>query len=713
MPKQVRDRSANQRRLRIEHLEDRRLLAVLTVQNDRDDTIANLAGDGELSLREAIEIANNPGTVIDGFVSNDVEDTIEFARPFFDQPRTIFLEDGELEISETLTIDGPGQELLAIDAQRQSRVLNYSAVSGDLNLSTITLQNGRTASDNSPPATTYSGGGIRFNSAGALNVLHGTLLGNETHGEYASGGGVFARAGSVTLSNTTVAENRTSGPFAFGGAIFTVGGTLSFVDSVVTGNGTLGDFAYGGAIYNGSGLVSVTGSTLSGNYTEGERSRGAGIYTFSGALHVTDSIISSNRTAGIAALGGGIGVGAGSLNLANSSVSGNTTAGEDATGAGISVGQGSLYAEGSEISKNRTMGPFADGGGIYLSSGTATLLSSTVSGNSTEGSFTRGGGFHTRNGQLSMFGSTVTDNLTVDAGGGIFIDNPPLFGDQPLTVVDSLVANNSDSGIAPNLMVDPDGPLVISYSIISNTAGSGIDATTGVGNLLNVDPLLGPLADNGGPTQTHALLPGSPALEAGDPSIVFDPGEFDQRGAPFHRVATGMLSGIPQQRIDIGAYEAQTPPSADFVDDDHVNGQDFLAWQIGFGITENATRADGDSDGDGDVDLSDLAAWRVSYGQTEAPPPPLGAIGQGAVASDPIAASLVDAVLGVMGSENEEQVVVVADQAYVEVLPEDHGDTFSPILAAQVESAESPIDSSDAQLALFAELAEDLFGWGL
>ena len=205
MAKQVREHSPHARRLRVEHLEDRRLLAVLTVQNDLDDTLANLGGDGELSLREAIEIANNPGTTIDGFVSNDVEDTIEFARPFFDQPRTIFLEDGELEITETLTIDGPWQELLAIDAQQQSRVFHYSESSGDLTIDRLAITKGKTTEDNESIrnegyATTYNGGGIRFASFGQLTVRESIIRNNSTAGLAAAGGGSSHRMVMCLLS---------------------------------------------------------------------------------------------------------------------------------------------------------------------------------------------------------------------------------------------------------------------------------------------------------------------------------------------------------------------------------------------------------------------------------------------------------------------------------------------------------------------------------
>jgi len=87
-----------------------------------------------------------------------------------------------------------------------------------------------------------------------------------------------------------------------------------------------------------------------------------------------------------------------------------------------------------------------------------------------------------------------------------------------------------------------------------NLLGSG-DTTGGAGDITGEDnPLLGLLADNGGPTQTHALLPGSPAIDAGDPSP-FDPPANDQRGAPFARIADGGVNG---PRMDIGAFELQS-----------------------------------------------------------------------------------------------------------------------------------------------------------
>ena len=85
--------------------------------------------------------------------------------------------------------------------------------------------------------------------------------------------------------------------------------------------------------------------------------------------------------------------------------------------------------------------------------------------------------------------------------------------------------------------------------------------------------MLGPLANNGGPTLTHALLPGSPAINAGDPAAMAGLDGiplYDQRGEGFDRVAGG--------RIDIGAFEVQ-PLRADFDKDGDVDGADFLIWQ--------------------------------------------------------------------------------------------------------------------------------------
>lgn len=555
------------RRLRIEQLEDRRLLAVLTVQNNLDDTLENLASDGELSLREAIEITNNPGTVIDGFSSNDLADEIQFASQLFDLPRTITLQNGELEVTEPLTIKGPGQDLLAIDAQQKSRVLNFTNRIGHYALDGLTVQHGFVEND--------KGGGIRFDSSGTLSLIGTTVSGNSTKGVAAAhGAGIWTSFGTVTLTSSTVSGNNAVGDFSNGGGIFALSGAVTLVDSIVTGNSTSGDSSSGGGIYALSYAVTLTNSTVNRNSSD---YNGGGIVTVRGPLTLT-----------------------------NSMVSGNTAIGSSSG----SIGGG--------------------GGGIFSFYGEVTINSSTISGNSSD---VLGGGIHTRFGPATLFDSTVSGNMASELGGGVFARYL-----ISITIHNSIVAGNTAMS-APDLRSHLDlTTFNVNYSLIGD-ATSGLttlqlaDITSGVGNLLNIDPLLGPLADNGGPTPTHALLPRSPAIDAGDPTIPFRATEFDQRGVGYSRVMF--------DRIDIGAYEAQLIPSADFDVDGDVDGIDFLAWQRGFGM-EDAVRADGNSDDDTDIDASDLAAWSLTYGEA----------GVGPIAATQVIkpvstrASLLDSILG-------------------------------------------------------------------
>ena len=118
------------RPLRVELLEDRRLLAVVTVDTDLDVVDFN---DGVTSLREAI------------FATNTVPGADEIVFDFgHDGPATILLEHGELEITDELSITGDGPDLLTIDAQQQSRIFNITAETGDFTIAGMTLTGGQT-----------------------------------------------------------------------------------------------------------------------------------------------------------------------------------------------------------------------------------------------------------------------------------------------------------------------------------------------------------------------------------------------------------------------------------------------------------------------------------------------------------------------------------------------------------------------------------------
>jgi hypothetical protein len=106
----------------------------------------------------------------------------------------------------------------------------------------------------------------------------------------------------------------------------------------------------------------------------------------------------------------------------------------------------------------------------------------------------------------------------------------------------SIVAGNVDNGTAPDLRPNSSSTPVVNDSLVGETTGSGITASTGTGNILDQLALLGVLANNGGPTQTHSLLPGSPAIDAG-----FSVEPYDQRG----------FARDDGHGIDIGAFESQ------------------------------------------------------------------------------------------------------------------------------------------------------------
>jgi hypothetical protein len=328
----------------------------------------------------------------------------------------------------------------------------------------------------------------------------------------------------VTLSKVTIQNGLAS----FGGGILINNGTLRINDSTLGGNVA----AFGGGIFN-KGTLKIDHSTLSRNLAEraSNSSRGGGIYNdVTGTLTINDSTISGNTAIASPGSGGGI-YNYGTLTINDSTISGNNVGGYfPSYGGGIGNDvRGTLTINNSTISGNSVRNIRSFGGGV-ANSGTVAISNSTVNGNS---GGTWGGGV-ANSGTVAISNSTLSGN-SAHTGGGIY---------GTATLQNSIVANSPSGGNC-------------SGSITSDGYNVGSDNTcnfNGPGDLNNTNPVLGPLQYNGGPTQTQALLPGSPAIDAGNPQGCTDgQGHLlrtDQRGKPRHdKEDTG--------GCDMGAYERQ------------------------------------------------------------------------------------------------------------------------------------------------------------
>ena len=577
--------------LHFQPLEDRRLLATFTV--------TNLADAGAGSLREAVSFANASSGADDIVFANGIVGTIE-------------LTSGELEVTDSLTIAGPGRDELTIDAQHDSRLIDFSAPSGDLTLGGLNLINGQTTDDATAfNDTSQNGGGIRFASSGTLSLISSQVFNSRTLGSGVDGGGIFVGSGNINLTNSSVSNNSSLG--GQGGGIFSAGGAVVLSDSSVSSNVTDSD---GGGIYSSAGSVSLTSSSVVGNQTTD--GNGGGISTGSGSLVTIESSFISDNSA--SNYGGGISIGFGfslaepnSITIESSAIYSNrarTGGGISARrtditlnhstlnnnvdtnrAGGIEINGGSITLNRAELNQNNGRGILAnstdisitdstvdrnDGGGILARASRVNISRSTLSNNVSRDS---GAAFLSIESTLNLASSTVSGNVSLEDGGGLYgtgeflIDGSTIFNNTALgvgggiavaavTVQNSIIAGNSDNGTAPDINASQ---LTLTSSLIGSNAGTDLAAAPigspdSAGNLIGtaplpIDPLLGELDDNGGPTLTHALLPGSPAINAGSNELAINQDGAaqltDQRGSA--RFVDGNESGIAT--IDLGAFE--------------------------------------------------------------------------------------------------------------------------------------------------------------
>jgi CSLREA domain-containing protein len=432
--------------------------------------------------------------------------------------------DGDLDIAAILNINGAGASSTIIDGNNTDRVFDIiPGMSGGftVGINDVTIQNGSTA----------GGGGIR-NQGGAVFITDSTLSGNQATG---IGGGIYNFGGAVHITTSTLSNNMA----AFGGGIHNdLGGVVHIANSTLSGNQTTaGD---GGGIYNFTGgTVIIDNSTLSSNTATG--GNGGGIYNNNGIVNVTNSTLSANKvtfTIIASGNGGGIYNNNGTVNIGNSTLSGNTA-----------------------------LSGIGNGGGIYNDNGTVNIGNSTLSDNRVDqyggGLFNTGFG----SGAANLINVTITDNTADDIGSGTGNGGGIYQLADTVTLTNTIVAGNHDNGA---LIKHPDCSGTITsqdYNLVGDDTGCTITwgSLDQHGNAASpIDPMLGSLTDNGGSTQTHAPLDGSPAIDHipnGTNGCGTAPLDQDQRGEP--RPADGDGNGTAA--CDIGALEVQLPKNYNYL----------------------------------------------------------------------------------------------------------------------------------------------------
>ncbi|MFL5800323.1 MAG: choice-of-anchor Q domain-containing protein [Roseiflexaceae bacterium] len=423
-----------------------------------------------------------------------------------------------LALPRSLTLEGAGAGSTIIDGRATGTVMRISppAVA---NLLGLTIRNG---------ASSGAGGGIQNN--GTLTLDASTVVSNTA----SSGGGIF-NAGSLTLRNSMVVSNTAT----LGGGIFNQGqldvdyGTIN--SNSVTSTSLTGATAIGGGIYITNGDVHLRNSSVAFNIAfvppscQGSGAVGGGIYVGQGStLVLSRSTINANRAeardsncgkpgANASAAGGGI-ANDGYLGLDNSTISDNTAIADthfDFTAIMLPVAT-------------------ATGGGI-ANTGLAYLNSGTISHNAAQASAL----------QDPPIVGEPSIGTEIASGGGIH-SAANISATLGVTIEMTLLAGNAaTTGPDCNERLSSKG-----HNLIQDASGCTITGTRST-DKTGVNPLLGPLAANSGVTFTHALLPGSPAIDAGGATCI----ATDQRG--YHRPADG--DGDGNAACDIGAYEVVIP----------------------------------------------------------------------------------------------------------------------------------------------------------
>lgn len=323
--------------------------------------------------------------------------------------------------------------------------------------------------------------------------------------------GVF-NAGNLTLNQVTVTLNNAGGGVDNrGGGIYNQYGTLTLLQSAISYN-TAAQYnnppnmqgGKGGGVYNDNGVVNSLETTFANNLAE--EGQGGGLYNTSGTITIHNSAFDHN--------------------IAN-------------------VEGGGLYNSGAAVVENSAFSyneGWDQGGAILQDAGTLQINNSTLSYNRGGfGSDDYGAGLYVRVGQATINNSTLTKNQAVDHGGGVYLES------GALTYENTIIAGNSGSN---SNSVNCYGPVAtVGHNLVVVNTGCPVDAETDISvgsSVVFTEVLAETLADNGGPTLTHALLSYSPAINAGNAATCE---AADQRGLPRPQSFT----------CDIGALETKSP----------------------------------------------------------------------------------------------------------------------------------------------------------
>jgi uncharacterized repeat protein (TIGR01451 family) len=343
--------------------------------------------------------------------------------------------------------------------------------------------------------------------AGGINSFGGTLNLEKTDVVDNSGYGITAE-GEVRILNATIMRHSKKG-IQFGDGIMTIQNTQITHNSINSLNGA-SDTVGGGIAIGTNGEAEISNTTISGHHAV----RGGGIYN-EGKLTLEESSIIDNKS--------------------------------DYAGGGI-YNLGDIAIKTSTIANNQDL---YHGGGITIENGVGSIFNSTISSNESNWS---GGGIYVKNGSLNVESSTIAENVLLSGsgrGGGIFEEN------STVNMQNSIVA--SSQGICSDCY----GAIYsYGYNLIEDKSNCNISGNT-ASDIYGEDPLLGVLADNGGPTLTHALLQNSPALFVGSCQRINGMKlSYDQRGierpqgpwAPIHGCDRGSyerIVGVANLYVDI------------------------------------------------------------------------------------------------------------------------------------------------------------------